>query len=96
MARAAGLDDIFGAAPAGSGSLRAALAWVLPYATNAKNYSKPEVTPFDHGKFFEILRIAARVWPDEGAAYEAAIPRLGGEVDYEGSVLNLLWPRVGP
>ena len=73
-----------------------ALEWVLPYATGERNYSKPEVTPFDHGKFFQVLRVASRVWPDGAARYEAVITRLKpGKVDYDGSALNLLWPRVG-
>tara|TARA_B110001452_G_scaffold91867_1_gene75713 strand:+ start:494 stop:1720 length:1227 start_codon:yes stop_codon:yes gene_type:complete len=96
MARAVGVDA-FGYVSPGGGSLRGALEWVLPFATGAKNYTKPEVTPFDHGKFFQVLRVASRVWPDGAARYEAAIPALKpGEVDYDGSALNLVWPRVEP
>ena len=96
MARAVGVDA-FGYVAPGGGSLRGALEWALPYATGARNYTKPEVTPFDHGKFFQVLRVASRVWPDGAARYEAAIPALKpGDVDYDGSALNLVWPRVEP
>ena len=94
MARTAGVDAFGYTPPSSSGSLRAALDWVVPYVTGVKNYSKPEVTPFDHGKLFEVLRIASHVYPDGAASYEAAITKLGGHVDYCSNVLNLLWPRV--
>jgi hypothetical protein len=77
-------------------SLRSALDFVLPYALCERAWPYQEETPFDHGKLFEILRIASRKW--KNASYEQAIPRLacapGLAVDYGGAVENLLWPRM--
>jgi len=74
------------------GSLKGALDFVAPYAVNSSKEPWPyqETTPFDHGKFFQILRMASQVYND--SAYESMIPQLPGCVDYESSVINLLWP----
>ena len=58
-----------------------------------------EVTPFDHGKLFEVLRIASREYSgEEGKLYERSIPNLacatGSVVNYTSSVINLIWPKL--
>ena len=89
-------------APAGgNASLRGALGFVAPYAANRTSHLQwppqyTEETPFDHGKFFQILRMASRVWSGDSSgedAYERMIPELPGDVDYEANVINLLWPK---
>ena len=79
----------------GTRRLKAALDFVLPYAMCERPWPYQEETPFDHGKLFEVLRIAARKWHDD--AYELAIRRLnctaGSVVDYSGSFVNLVWPH---
>ena len=77
-------------------SLRGALDFVLPFATCDQRWPYEEETPFDHGKFFEVLRIASHKWTNK--TYEKAIPRLncsvGSNVSYSKSVENLLWPLL--
>merc|ERR1712183_354130 len=72
-------------------SLRQAVDWVLPYTVGDKTFPLPDETPFDHGKFFYIFRMASIMWRNE--SYEAAIPKLPGNVNYTINVLNLLWPK---
>ena len=54
LARDARIDP-FTYVSASGGSIQQALEWVLPYATGAAPFPSPELTPFDHGKFFKIL-----------------------------------------
>jgi hypothetical protein len=75
MAQSRGVPAFNYTSPSG-GSLRKALEWVLPYATGAERFPEPELTPFDAGCFFPILRMAQRVWPEAAPKFEAALRQL--------------------
>jgi hypothetical protein len=96
MAQSRGVPAFNYTSPSG-GSLRKALEWVLPYATGAEPFPEPELTPFDTGCFFPILRMAQRVWPEAAPKFEAALRQLptdGMGYHYSDSPLNLIWPPL--
>ena len=96
MAQSRGVPAFNYTSPSG-GSLRKALEWVLPYATGAERFPEPELTPFDAGCFFPILRMAQRVWPEAAPKFEAALRQLptdGMGYHYSDSPLNLIWPPL--
>ena len=73
-------------------SLKQALDWIAPWTLEgAKPWPYPEVSPFDHGKFFQIFRMAS-IYYDEDT-YETMITKLPGNVDYMTNHLNLVWPK---
>lgn len=75
-------------------SLRHAVDFVAPYTVfpPVRPWPWEEETPFDHGKFFLIYRVASLKWAN--ASYEKLITRLPGTVNYTTSTINLLWPRI--
>jgi hypothetical protein len=85
--------DVFNYVGPQGQSLRHALDWVIPYAlaNTTLHWPHQEETPFDHGKFFQLLRVAAIKY--NNASYEAMIPRLSGDVNYTHNTINLVWPR---
>jgi hypothetical protein len=71
-------------------SIRAALDWLLPYATGGKPWPYKQIGKPDIRPLVRLLRLAARVYHEP--AYEQAIARLpdvGDELDW----VNLLHPR---
>ena len=73
-------------------SLKKALDWIAPWTLEgAVPWPYPEVTPFDHGKFFQIFRMASIKYGD--GSYEDMIPELTGNVNYTTNHLNLVWPK---
>jgi len=89
--------DVFGYVGPQGRSLQTALDWVAPYVLQNSTAPWPyqEVSPFDHGKFFQILRVASlKFGPHTSARYEAMIPKLPGKVNYTTNTINLVWPRL--
>ena len=84
--------DVFCYRTKEGGSLQQALDYVAPYTIQAPDrWPYAEETPFDHGKFFQILRVASIKFND--SRYERLIPKLPGNVNYTTSTINLVWPR---
>jgi len=76
-------------------SLQRALDWVAPYTLKNSTGVWPyeEETPFDHGKFYQIFRVASLQFSGATSLhYERMIPQLPGTVDYQNSTINLVWP----
>lgn len=48
--------------------IRAALDWLIPYATGAKPWEYPQISPFTPAPLLPLLHRAARAWPDGGYA----------------------------
>jgi hypothetical protein len=86
--------DLFHYSTATNRSLKHALDFVAPFTLPDPPMPWPyeEETPFDHGKFFQIFRMASIQYND--SKYEAMIPQLPGAVNYTNNVINLLWPKV--
>lgn len=85
--------DLFHYVTAANQSLKHALDWVAPWTLRgAAPWPYPEITPFDHGKFFQIFRMASINYGE--ATYEAMIPRLTGNVNYTTNHINLVWPKA--
>ena len=85
--------DLFHYTTADNRSLRGALDVVGPYtqATPPGAWPYSEVTPFDHGKFYQIFRMAG-IWL--GGDYEALIsPSLPSNVNYGANIIDLVWPN---
>ena len=57
----------------------------------SRTWPYAEVSPFDHGKFYQIFRMASIVWAD--SSYEAMIPALTGNVNYGANTIDLIWPK---
>lgn len=71
-------------------SLRAALDWVLPYATGQKAWKHPQISAPDFRPLASLLRQASSIYQEP--TYEAAVgelPGLGDELLW----VNLLHPR---
>ena len=84
--------DLFHFVAPTKASLRGALDYVAPYTIGAAGpWPYEEETPFDHGKFFQIFRMASLVFND--SKYEAMVPQLPGNVNYTTNVLDLIWPK---
>lgn len=86
--------DLFGFTGPQGQSLRGALDWVAPYTLNntALQWPYAELSPFDHGKFFQIFRVASLKF--KNSSYESMIPYLPGDVDYPANTIDLVWPKM--
>ena len=75
-------------------SLQGALDWVAPYTliNSTLPWKYEEETPFDHGKFFQIYRVASLKYSNS-SDYEKMIPRLPGRVNYTINTIDLVWPK---
>lgn len=90
--------DLFRYSAAPGVSLRHALDWIAPWTLNNCTAPWPysELTPFDHGKFFQVYRMASINY-GRGSGYEELIPMLempGSCVNYTTNHLNLVWPKL--
>ena len=85
--------DVFRHVTKDGRSLQGALDYVAPYTLlSPEKWPYEEETPFDHGKFFQILRVASIKF--NSSRYEEIIPKLPGNVNYTTSEINIVWPRV--
>jgi len=89
-----GATDLFGYVTPHGQSLQQALDWVAPYTLKNTTLQWPyeEETPFDHGKFFQIYRVASLKYANS-SNYESMIPQLPGNVNYIDNTINLVWPK---
>ena len=85
--------DLFHYTTADNRSLRRSLDFIAPWtsANPPGTWPYAEVSPFDHGKFYQIFRVASIVWAD--SSYEAMIPKLTGNVNYGANIIDLVWPK---
>jgi len=74
----------------GGRSLRAALDWLVPYATGKQPWTHKQISPQDFRPCVRLLRQAARVYHEP--AYEKAIGQLPDTGD-ELLWVNLCYPR---
>ncbi len=71
-------------------SIRAAIDWMLPYATGQKPWPNKQITRITYGEFVFVLRLAAKAYNEP--AYEQAISHLASEEDQAIMWTNLLYP----